>query len=494
MSNPNPATAATPRWFAWCAMVALLVYGLFLATQFAPVAGGSDSSGYLNAAKLLASGNLDSPQRDLSGLIVSSGLQLQPFGFTAEPARSRIVPTYPLGLPAHLAVVSSLFGWTLGPLLVGVVSTLAAIILCYLIAREIGLSWPLAATGAALFGAFPVTLFIAIQPLSDVLATTWILVAVFAALRARHSVGWAFVTGAALSIAVFVRPTNVLLLPTLVALIPSWRSLFAAAAGGLPGALGLAWINTQLYGSPWRMGYGSIFDSFGSVYFWPTLLHFARWLALLLPVVILILPIAALRRVQGHTNLLIALALWFFGPVFFYAYYEVSHEVWWCLRFILPATPALILAALLGLETLLASRPRILVIACATLTLWSFASSFYWTRHFHILLTKTYEQAYADIGHWAHDHLTADAVLFCYAESGAIHYYTSLPILRWDQIGPEEFARHATFLTQAKRPLYLLLFPEDETAVFRDRLLGRWEKTHSIAGRNFWHYLGPATP
>ena len=484
---PSPA----PRWFAWMAAVVLLGYGAFLGAYFTPVAGGSDSSGYLNAAQLLAHGKLTAPQRDFSGLTASSATQFQPLGFIAEPARARLVPTYPLGLPAHLALAGTLFGWTAGPLLVGVGATLAAMILCYAVARELALPWTLAAAGAVMFGAFPVTLFIAIQPLSDVLATSWTLAAILATLRARRSLAWAFATGIALSIAVFVRPTNVLLIPALAVLLSrGWRPLVLATLGGIPGALALLALNAHLYGSPWRMGYGSIFEAFGADYFWPTTFHFAKWLAVLLPAVVLLLPFAALRVVRSRLRELLGLALWFFVPVIFYTYYEISHEVWWCLRFILPAVPALILAAMLGLNALIVSRPRLLTSTAAILAAWSVAISVYWTAHFHTLLSKTYEQAYAELGHWAQDHLPANTVLLTNNDSGALYYYTPFPVLRWDQMSAEEFSRHAAQLTRAGRPLHLIVTTDEEAHVLTERAPARWEKTSVVAHRSIWRYLG----
>src|SRR5688572_32342629 len=51
---------------------------------------------------------------------------------------------------------------------------------------------------------------------------------------------------------------------------------------------------------------------------------------------------------------------------------EVSREVWWALRFILPATPALILAALLGMDAMprwssVAKVPRFRALAATLL-------------------------------------------------------------------------------------------------------------------------------
>jgi hypothetical protein len=492
MFSPPIATAPTPRWVLWVAVVALLGYSLFLGKNFSSVAGGSDSSGYFNAAKLIASGHLTAPQRDFSGLQVDSATALQPLGFIAEPTRARLVPTYPLGLPAHLALACSLFGWTIGPLLIGVGATLVAMILCHLIARELGLAWPLALAGAVMFGIFPVTIFVAVQPLSDVLAATWALVVMFTALRSRRSLGWAFASGAALAVAVFVRPTNVLLLPALVVILGyGWRPLISAALGGLPGAIALLTINAELYGSPWRMGYLSIFEAFGAEYFWRTTTHFAHWLAVLLPTVVLLLPFAALRLARTRLRELLALALWFFVPVIFYTYYEISHEVWWCLRFILPAVPALILLALYGVSALLPASFKLLSAAGVALIVWSVAASFYWTAHFHTLLSKTYEQAYLEVGNWAHQHLPTNAVVLANSDSGALYYYTTLPILRWDQMSPEEFKRHAAHLAHAARPLHLIIPTSEETSVLTERAPAHWEKIAVVANRSIWRYAGP---
>ena len=493
MSNPNPATTPAPRWFAWFAAVVLLGYGAFLAAYFTPVAGGSDSSGYLNAARLLAHGQLTAPQRDFAGLTVKSPTALQPLGFIAEPARARLVPTYPLGLPAHLAVAGLLFGWTAGPLVVGVCATLAAVVLLYAVAREIRLAWPLAAAAAVLLGAFPVTIFIAVQPLSDVLATTWILAAVYAALRARASLGWAAAAGTALAAAVWVRPTNVLLLPALAVLLATgWRPLTAATLGAFPGALLLLATNAHLFGSPWQMGYGSIFEAFAAAYFGPTLLHFGKWLGLLLPGLCLGLAVIAFGLTRLSRRECLALALWFFVPVIFYAFYEVSGQTWWCLRFILPAVPALILAAVAALDHFLAPHRRTLGITAAAFAVWAVGLAVLWTREFHTLLSKTYEQAYAEVAAWTRVHLPANSVLFANHDSGALYCYTAFPIVRWDQLDPAEFAAHAAHLARAGRPLYLVIFVDEENEVLRGRAPARWEKVALVARRSIWRYIAPA--
>ncbi len=493
MSNPNPSPSVAPRWFAWLAVVALLVYGIFLGAYYTPVAGGSDSSGYLNAAQLLTRGQLAAPMRDYSGLEASSASQFQPLGFIAEPARQRLVPTYPLGLPTHLAIASTLFGWSMGPLVVGVGATLAAMVLMYAIARELAIAWPLAAAGALILGVFPVTIFISIQPLSDVLATTWVLAAIYAALRARYSQRWAIITGAALSIAIFVRPTNVLIIPAITVLLSrGWRPLTACAIGGLPGALLLLATNAHLFGSPWRMGYGSIFEAFDFAYLGPTLLHFGKWLGLLLPGLGLFFGVITIGLSLAALRIRLALVFWFLAPFIFYAYYEVSAQTWWCLRFILPGIPALILSGIFTLNYFLVLHPRTLRIASTILTFWAIGLSVFWTHEFHTLLSKTYEQAYAEMGQWSNDHLPANTVLLTNSDSGALYYYTPFPILRWDQMSTVEFTQHAAYLTRTGRALHLVTNEAEEDQVLTQRVPARWEKITTLAQRSVWRYNGPA--
>ncbi|MFM9091810.1 MAG: glycosyltransferase family 39 protein [Verrucomicrobiota bacterium] len=205
-----------------------------------------------------------------------------------------LVPTYPSGLPLQFAAASRLLGWTAGPLLVLVAAALGAVALTYLLGRELGLTPALAATGAALLAVNPVFVFTSLQPLSDTVATTWVLAAAWAAVRARVHRGWALAAGAAFALAVLVRPTNLLLGPAVALLIGrDWRRLLLLAAGGLPGAAWLAGYQHALYGHALASGYGDIFAAFGWQYGAPTARHFGAWLARLLPPVLLGLVVQA---------------------------------------------------------------------------------------------------------------------------------------------------------------------------------------------------------
>lgn len=499
MSNPNPPAPA-PRWFVWLGLVALLGYAIFVGTWFSPYAGGSDSSGYLNEARLFASGHLRETLRVPAGFPVTTfdeKLYYVPLGFWPTEGNTSLKPTYPNGLPLHFALAAKVLGWQAGATAVGILGAAGAALLMYAAARELGVSWQLAAAGGAVLALCPVFIFAAVQPLSDLLATTWCLATIWAALRARQHTAWAAAAGAGLAIAVLVRPTNLLLAPAvLVALGLDWRRLLLCGAAGLPGAVWLAYFNHTLYGSAFTSGYGDIFSAFEAKWGWPTAVHFAKWLALLLPTVLLMLPLAALLRPATRGRGLVVLGVWFGAIAGTYIFYVISHEQWWDLRFILPAIPALILGGLLGLEALtqrpLRGSPGTLRAAFALiLLLWAGAISWYWTKSFNILLTKGYERAYAEGSQLARAKVPANGLVVCCYFSGSLFFYSDLAIVRWDSMQPAVFEKLAGLARASQRPVYALIFEAEENDL-RERCGGHWTKIDHVANVGLWQLDAPA--
>lgn len=496
MSNPNPPTprAAPRRLTAWIGVAALAGYVFFIAWHGVVVAGGADSSGYLNSARLFAAGRLTAELRapaEFGPKAALDPMHFLPQGFFPDRDRTQLTPTYPTGLPLHLAAAGKVFGWTVGPWVVVLTAAAAAVWLCYHAARELELSRALAASGAVMLAAFPVFVFTAIQPLSDTPATAWGLAALYAALRTRRDPRWALAAGAALAMAVLVRPTNVLLAPALLILLGAdGRRLGLFVLGGLPGAGWLAWYNHQLYGHALRSGYGDIFAAFAWVHGAPTAVHFARWLALLLPSAILILPWAVLFRRESRSRVALALAGLFAAITGCYLFYEVSHEVWWCLRFILPAVPALILGALLGVEALARGPVQrwehpFRRGAAAALALWAVGLSCYWVPKLAVPMMKQYEQVYADASQEAPRRLPPNALVLGSAFSGSLYYYTEFPVLRTDQVEPAAFAHYATLARKAGRPICAVLFASEEAEAFR-RCPGAWTRLAQIRNVGLW--------
>jgi hypothetical protein len=500
-STPPQSTAAgggrspVPRWFLWLALAAMAGYAVFLSANMTAVAGGSDSSGYLNSARLFAAGKVRAELRVPPEFAAVPELQrshFSPAGFNTFPVHDDLAPSYPSGLPLHLAVAGILFGWKFGPLLLQLAAAIGAVWLCYRAARELGLGYPLAAAGAAMLALFPVFLFTSIQTLSDTLATTWTLAALLCALRGRSSPRWAAACGAAMAIAVLVRPTNLLLAPGLVVLLGfDVRRLAAFVAGGVPGAIWLAWYNTHLYGGPMRSGYGDSFGGFGSEYGLPTALHFARWLALFLPAVMLLLPAVALARRDTRTRELLGVGLVAATNIGVYLFYSVSHEVWWCLRFILPGIAALILVGVMGAEALArgagARWPRgFRAGLAALLTLWAAGNSWHWSRHLHLSLVPVYESAYEEAALLVRQHVPANAVVVCGAVSGALYYYTQLPTLICDSIVAEDFARYVAIARKTGRPVYAVVFDIEKEEVVSRRCPGAWSRIASAGNIGIW--------
>lgn len=486
--------AMTNRWWTCAALVLLIGYGAFLAAYFVPVASGSDSSGYLNFADLLLRGRLIDDARPIIGWRGDSPFATAPLGFVMEQGTGRFVPTYPSGVPLHFALAELVVGRVPGMYLVGVGGALAAVILCYLVGRELGLSRGIAAIGAAMLAWNPVFLFVGIQPLSDVLATTWCLAAAWGVLRSRRATGWALFAGVAAAMAVLVRPTNVLMFPALLVWMPSWRALGWFVLGGIPGAGWMAWYQNALYGSPLTSGYGDVRSIFGRDNLGPTAAHYLKWFPRFVPIVWILATLALVRNLRTEGRAALALSLWFGAIAVFYVFYDVTQEAWWCLRFLLPAMPALILGGALGIEalrrrlegrTILVWRWSVVAIA-----IWAAVLGWRWSGKVNALGPSQAEAPYREIATWIDEHAPRNAVVASLYASGAVHYYTKCAVLRWDMIGRREFAEFASKVDLDQQPLYALLFHEEAEPAF-ERLPGRWEKLFENRRGVVWRFLGP---
>ncbi len=494
---PGVRKAVGSRWWGWVVLALLMGYGGFLAVYFVPVASGSDSSGYLNFADLLLRGRLIDDARPIVGWRSDSPFATSPLGFLMEKETGRFVPTYPSGVPLQFAAAEWVLGRVPGMYVVGVGGALAAVILCYLVGREIGLSRTLAAVSAAMLAWNPVFLFVAIQPLSDVLATTWCLAAVWGVLRSRRGWGWAVFAGVAAAMAVLVRPTNLLVFPALLVWMPSWRALGWFVLGGLPGAAWMAWYQNALYGSPLTSGYGDVRSIFGWDNLGPTAAHYARWFPRFVPIVWILAAVALVRSLRAEGRSVLALSLWFGAIAVFYVFYDVTQEAWWCLRFLLPAMPALILGGALGIETMRRQwkggrADRVWQWSVVAIAIWAAILGWRWSGKVNALGPSQAEAPYQEIATWIDEHAPRNAVVASLYASGAVHYYTRCAVLRWDMIERREFEEFSRTVNLDVQPVYALLFHEEAEQAFQ-RLPGGWEKLFENSRGAIWRFLGPAS-
>lgn len=493
VSSPTRSASTPTPHRAWCYLLLglLLAYGIFIGANFAPVAAGADSGGYFNSARLLTEGRFTTPMRTVPEYHPSVPAPYIPLGYIQEDGTAILKPTYPIGLPMHYAASSLIAGWYWGPLFVGVLGAMAAVYFCFGCLRAFNVDVPLAFAGAAALAISPMFLFSSFVPMSDTIATAWCTVAVLAAIRARVSWKWAIACGAAFSVAVLVRPTNAILLPTLALLLWNWRNLLGAFLGGIPGALWLGFYNRVMYGSPLRSGYGSIFEAFGWAELNPSLHNYLDTLPWVLPLVfpaILLVPFLPWKE-RGRE--LSALVLWCLSFAAFYAFYDVTKLAWWYLRFLLPAFPAIVLLGTIGVQGLVrrfgSVSPAALNWAAASLvvvvSLWT---SVHWCKLRHVMLMKPYQQPYVVSCEWAQKNMPKNALVACMQTSSAFYFYTDFPILRWDQVLPEDRERLETLLRDAHRPVYAVLFPFEQDDAIKQRLPWAWEKVAELKDVAVW--------
>lgn len=475
-SGERPAKASQPAnrpWSArWWLVIAALVaaYGGLLAATASPHASGSDQSGYLNCARLLADGQRFAPLRPVPGTPMGKVRPwlLIPLGFAPAPLPGHALPTYPPGFPLHLVAASRLVGWDAAGVAVQACAGAALLLLVCLLGQELGLRPAAGVAAALLLAAFPVTIHFFTWMMSDGLAATWCCAAVLGALLARRRPAWAAAGGFAFSVAVAVRPTDVLLLPALAVALPRRGAAWLAfAAGGAPGALLLAAYNFEVYGGVLASGYRSASELFRTAYFWPRILHFSHWLVRFLTV-----PVAALwlvgaaGAVRGDRRQLLLLA-WFLPIVVVYAFYYHSIEAWWYLRFILPAVPAFVLAAAATGDDLavqaagrLSGRPaRVAIALIAVLgVVYGVRNGIAWTRSFSVLRIARDTAVYPSGVRWLESRTPAGSPVVAMQFSGALFYSSERPLLRWDTGDPSEFGRIVARSLEAGSRPHALLF------------------------------------
>jgi hypothetical protein len=478
--TPNPELR---RAAVAAVVIALALYTGMLVTHVAALPGGSDTSGYMNHARLLGSGSLHAQTRAIPGLprLANAPMLYVPLGFTPAWNGDGLVPTYPVGLPLFILAMKPLVGWRHAGDATILLHALAGLAAMYALGRALGLGRPWAILGTAILALSPLYVFMSLQAMSDVPSLLWTTLAVLAALRSRGKPAWALAAGAAIAVDVLLRPTNVLAFaPLAVALGVSPRRWLLLVLGGLPGAAVFFAHNLSAYGGMAVSGYGDMSAQFGTRYIPGTLVHYLRWLPVLFtPLVALGLGLPWLRTENPRTRWL--LGTWILVYAAFYATYRCTHETWWYLRFLLPAAPALVAAALLVARTLLGRAPAwadpgrsptafALALAVAALALaWP-------SRTLHPFSIKEEELRYRELSGWMRTNVPGDAVCLASQVTGALYFDTPFTFVRWEQVNKDNVGRIESAIRAARLPLYAVLFPYEikESDVLRKVMPGRW--------------------
>jgi hypothetical protein len=494
---PERAVALLARLALALVMVG---YAALLWMHMGAYAGGADSSGYMNNARLLSARTASTPIRRVEGLPDAAlpPAAYVPLGFRIRDSAT-LAPTYPVGLPLLVAAAAWVVGWTSAPAVVMLLHAVAGVLVIGLLAVRCGLSPRAALLAMTLLATSPVYLFMSVQLMSDTPALVWATLAVVLCSAPVDRARWRWTdaaAGAALSVAVLVRPTNVLIvLPVAVCLGLAWPRWAAAAAGGLPAAALLLAYNTAAYGHAITTGYGDASSAFRVQNVGPSVHNYLTWLPVLLtPLGVLALGLPLILR-RGRRKV-VALIVWSAGFLGFYACYYHTHETWWYLRFLLPAFPALIVGAVwVGSEGWHRWPRRSLPTRAATL-LWIavllvvVAHNVFWGRRLEALEIGRYERVYPDTAAWVRANVASGGVVLASQASGALFYYTALSIVRWDQCGRDALERVEAHAVGARIPLYAVFFPfEIEEQHAFERIPGRWARAGRVRNVTVWRLV-----
>jgi hypothetical protein len=479
-----PYNASVERLARITAALLLAAYLVLLWPWTAGYASGADNSGYLNLARLFSSGKLRQELRPPAAGFATEGFDpwyFTPLGFFPHRSGTQLLPVYPPGLAALQALVG-LFVPSL-EVASRVVNLLAALLLLcafYRLARAFGLPRPWALGSTALLACNPLALRFFTWNMSDGPAAALCTLAVLFATKSRKQRLAAVVAGAIFALAVAVRPTNLLLFPALLLALPwelgAW-GFFALGAAPLAGALGV--YNTVQYGAPWVSGYPPMAREFKLRYFPASLKHYALWFSRFFSPLFLPAWLASLSSACRREKNQLLLAVWAIPFLLFYGFYKYTDDAWWYLRFVLPALPAMLLAAALFAHRLvgrLFSRKPLAVWGASGLFLLALGFSLVWCARLGVKGLARGERVYPEAVALAQERLRPEDVLFASQCSGSVYFYSDRGLVRQDLLRERDLLRLLERIEQEGRQAFLLLLG-GETLDFPRRYPFLVEKT-----------------
>jgi hypothetical protein len=486
------AAFARPAWsVAWALAAGMLMLSVALGSR---AASGADSSGYVSQAALWARGTLIQTEPLASAVPWPYAVAtFAPLGYRPAPGGPRIVPTYAPGLPMLMAV----FGAIGGPRAMYLVVPLCAaalILLTYALGLRLGS--PMSAMAAAVLTATsPAMLFMVLWPMSDVpVAAFWLGALLLAlgprersdatgqALSERSESKGSIATGVLTGIAILIRPNLAPLAIVPVALVAInaasrgraaiVRAAIACALAIAPFAGAVAAINAYLYGGPLQSGYGATGDA-SSLYslanIVPNVRRYSGWLFETQGPLIAVALVALAVRLFWRTDRARRLVAIFVALVIASYLPYIVFDVWWYLRFLIPALPILYF---FGGDLLVSLTARFGVRTQALVTMLFVAAvgahGLVFAIDGDVLGVGEGEQRYVEIGRFARDELPNKAVMIAMQHSGSLRYYAGRSTLRYDLLTVPRLDQAVDLLRGLGAGPFLVL--EDwEEPVFRER-------------------------
>lgn len=359
---------------------------------------------------------------------------------------------YPPGLPFFYAVAHTVLrDWEKAARLVSLVHALVALVFCYRLGRTWRLSRALAATVTAVLAVNPLSLRYFELNMSDAPAMTWALGAVYFACKSHKRSTYSALAGVCFGLGIAVRPTNVLVLPTLLITLPKKvRTLFLFVLLLAFVSVPMLLFNTIQFGGPFRLGYGEILWRFNARYFLPRAWHFLLWISrFFTPCVFLgVIAAFALRKSNKTARLpFFAGMTWFSSFFLFYSFYWFSKDAWWSLRFLLPGIPGLLGASAQGFAEVINRfhRKQFRFAASLLTAIAVLASSVLWVSRLHVVALREEENKWRQA---AQEAGARYRVVLCGELSGPVFFYSKSSLIRFDRLREPEL----TFLLSRLPP------------------------------------------
>ena len=459
------AEAAARIVFACGIAAAVLIWAQYQVRD----CGGADSYGYVSAAHAIVSGELIVPQPIVAWLPFADGISAAtPLGWTPRPSGDAAVPFYPLGFPLVMAAAMMLAGAGAVfyvPLLAGI----GILIVTYLLTRQLAGSFVAAATTMVV--AFnPMLMNMVIQPMSDVPAAFWYVLAMALVLTAPAR---PLRSGLAFGMAVWTRPLVLAAAPALLLVMPrDRRTLVRWCCGVAPVAGAMAAVQWWLYGSPFRLGYGSAAGLFAGAGFVANVLAYAKWILIIhSPLFLVALAVGVWRAPRRLAIVAVAGLLCGVAPYLFKAEY---FDDWDLVRYLLPVLiPCIILASVGVASALERSLPRLaFVVVLVLVAAGASAASYRFVANRSTFQLGFQESRYPAVGAWVATHTPPQAVILADVHDGSLRLYAHRTTLRIDRVPAGMLAATVTNLAGGGMECFAAVDGVTEMQRFQQRLIG----------------------
>jgi hypothetical protein len=452
----------------WLTIAVILAIDLRLILRhLVMVCGGLDSAGYVGSARLLLSGHLMQYEPIARVLPFPDATAASaPLGFVASGQPYFISPRFPPGLPLLMAATLAA-GGRAGPFVIAPALAVATVVLVFQFARRS--TDPVTAGLAATITAItPIFVDMALQPMSDVPATFWVVLSGSLLWRPRPR---ATAAGLAAAMAILTRPPLLLAALALGATTrwERWRQavVFAAIVAATT-AIFLA-LQRHIYGNAFVSGYGTAEQLFTLSALSHNLRFYGGWF---LVVCTPALPLLFATGAATEPRLALRAAAVFLAVSAPYLVYAPPFEDWQILRFLLPGLPFLFVVCAKGIVAIGGGvRHPVRASVVATIAAIGLAGGAYaFLQRQHVFDVGAQEQRYRLVGEWFAEHTPPQAVAISSLHSGSLRIYSGRPTVRAELVPDGKLVETVGALERAGYVPYLALEQGDEYEAFDRRL------------------------